>query len=178
MKKIIAILSALVMVFAVAAFAFAETAAPALPGGVAFDMDMDQVMQIVNRKNYKIDNEDDRGTPGFWEIEYEDLSLVGNLKSDVNFLFIGNGLVAIHFEMADSVSYDQARAEFTKLYGEAVAFDASNLGNGRFAIDDDGHLNNCKEMIVNGNVLVVFEQEHADDVDVTILDMNAAYINN
>ena len=178
MKKIIAILTALVLVLAVASVSLAEAAVtPKLPGGVEFNIDMEQVMEIVNRRNYEIDNEDDYGTPGFWQLEYERFPLVGNLNSDVKYLFIGNGLVAIHFDMADNVRYEEAKAEFTKLYGETVPFDAVNLGNGRYAIDDDGQLNKCKEMIVNDGLLVVLEQDRDGDVDVTILDMTAAYIN-
>ena len=44
------------------------------------------------------------------------------------------------------------------------------------AIDDDGDLKDCKEMIVGNGVTIVLEQDDDGDVDVTFLDPIAAYI--
>ena len=175
MKKTFAILTALVMVFAAVA-ALAEETAPAT---VEFNMDMDQVMQIVNRPNSKIEEEKTRGTVTFWELEYENVSGDNGFTADMKYLFVGNGLVAIHYDMADGTRYEDVKAELTSTYGEAVPFDAAKVGNGKYAIDDDGDLKDCKEMIETENgMAIVLEQDHDGDVDVTFLDLTAAYINN
>ena len=45
-------------------------------------------------------------------------------------------------------------------------------------IDDDGELNDCKEMIEAEGLLIVLERGDDGDVDVTLLDTTVAYINN
>ena len=62
--------------------------------------------------------------------------------------------------------------------GEVVPFDASEIGNARYVIDDDGDLKDCKEMIKANGATFVLEQDKDGDVDLTILDPTAAYINN
>ena len=42
-------------------------------------------------------------------------------------------------------------------------------------MDDDGHPEGLVEAAVNGNVMVVIEQDE-DDIDVTFIDLTAAYI--
>ena len=177
MKKTMAILAALVMVFAAVAATAEEPAAPVFAGGVQFDMDMEQVMEIVNLPNPEIDREY-RGTTEFYELEYEDVATGDGYIVDVKYLFVGNGLVAIHYDMADGTSYEAVKAQLTAVYGEAVPFDAAKIGNARFVIDDDGDLKDCKEMIEANGFTFVLEQDRDGDVDVTILDPTAAYINN
>ena len=80
--------------------------------------------------------------------------------------------------MEDGTNYESVKETLVKTYGETVPFDAAKIGNGRFVIDDDGDLKDCKEMIVRDDVIVVLEQDHDGDMDVTILDPTAAYINN
>ena len=179
MKKTLAILTGLVMVFAVTAVALAEeTTAPVFSMGVQFNMDMDQVMQLVNLPNPEIDREKTRGTTEFWELEYENVRSDDGYVADIKFVFVGNCLVAIHFDMADGTSYETVKEAFTAGYGEAVPFDAAKIGNARFVIDDDGDLKDCREMIEAEGVTIVLEQDHDGDVDITILDPTAAYINN
>ena len=179
MKKIFSILAVLAMILTLATGALAaETAAPSFTGGVQFNMDMTQVMEIVNRKNYEIDREKTRGSVEFYELEYEHVTDEEGFTADVTYLFVGNSLVAIHFDMADNVTYDQVKAALTATYGEAVPFDAAKIGNGRYAIDDDGDVKECKEMILADGVMIVLEEDHDGEVNVTILDPTAAYINN
>ena len=177
MKKAIAILAALVLMLASVSGLAEETEVPTFTGGVQFNMDMDQVMQIINRPNYEIESERTRGTVEFYELEYEDFPAAEGCTADVTYLFVGNSLIAIRFDMADGVGYEQAKVLFTAEYGDAVPFDAALIGNGRYAIDDDGDLKDCREMIVAEGFVVVLEQDHDGDVDVTILDTTAAYIN-
>ena len=177
MKKTLAILAALVMVFAAVASLAEEPAARTFVAGVQFNMDMDQVMELVNLPNPEIDREKTRGTTEFWELDYENVRSDDGYVADIKFVFVGNCLVAIHFDMTDGTSYETAKAAFTG-YGEAVPFDAAKIGNARFVIDDDGDLKDCREMIEAEGVTIVLEQDHDGDVDITILDPTAAYINN
>ena len=179
MKKKIGTLLALSLVLAVAmTAALAEdSATPILIDGVEFNMDMDQVMQLVNRSNPEIDSEQTHGGVEFMELEYEHVYDPDGFAADIKFLFVGNSLVAIHYDMADGTSYDNVRTTLANTYGEAVPFDASKIGSGRYAVDDDGDLKHCQEMIEAGNLIIVLEHDNDGDVDVTFLDMGAAYIN-
>jgi len=178
MKKVLAILTVLAMVFAVAAAAVAEEPeATVLLGNVQFNMDMEQVMETLNLPNPQIEKEKTRGAVEFYELEYEKITGADGFTADIKYLFVGNSLVAFHYDMADGTSYDEVKAALTTAYGAAVPFDAEKIGNGKYAIDDDGDLKNCKEMIETGKVTIVLEQDRDGDVDVTFLDPTAAYIN-
>jgi len=117
------------------------------------------------------------GATEFYELEYENVTGADGFAADIKYLFVGNGLVAIHFDMADGTRYEKVMADLVSTYGEAVPFDAAKIGNGKYAIDDDGELEDCKEMIETEYVTIVIEQDKDGDVDVTFLDPTAAYIN-
>ena len=178
MKKTLAILAALVMVFAAVAALAEETEARTFVAGVQFNMDMDQVMELVNLPNPEIDREKTRGTTEFWELEYDRVTGENGFTADIKYLFVGNGLVAIHYDMAEGTNYEDVKAELTSTYGATVPFDAAKIGNGKYVVDDDGDLKDCKEMIKTDLVTIVLEQDHDGDVDITVLDPTAAYINN
>ena len=179
MKKTLAILTGLVMVFAVTAVALAEeTTAPVFSMGVQFNMDMDQVMQLVNRPNPEIDHERTRGMIEFTELEYKKVVTDDGFTADVKFVFSENSLVAIHFDMADRTSYETVKAALVGAYGEAVPFDAAKIDSAKYVIDDDGDLKDCREMIEAQGVIIVLEQDRDGDVDITFLDPAAAYILN
>ena len=179
MKKLIAALLTLTLVFAVSAISLAEEpAAPELVNGVRFNMDMDQVMGLMNLPNPEIEKEKNRGTTEFWELEYEHVTGVDGFAADITFCFVGNSLVAIRYDMADGVGYEKVKADLTQEYGEAVPFDATKIGNGRYVIDDDGDLRECREMIEAEGLTIVLERDNDGDVEVTFLDPTAAYINN
>ena len=177
MKKMIAILGALVMLFTATAALAEEDSAPSFTGGVKFNMDMDQVMEKVNLPYPEMDREY-RGITEFYELEYEHVKSYDGFTADLKYLFVGNSLVALHIDFADGVSYEAIRDELTKTYGEPAPFDAAKIGNGRFAIDDDGNVKKCKEMIELEGITIVLEQDRDGDVEVTLLDPAAAYINN
>ena len=181
MKKTLAILAVLVMVFAATASLAEEPAKMTFSGGVEFNMDMDQVMGLMkelNLPNPEIDREKTRGPVEFWELEYEHVTDSEGYTADVKYLFVGNGLVAVHYDMADGTSYEKVKAQLTGAYGEAVPFNAAEIGNAKYVIDDDGDLKDCKEMIKTDLVTIVLEQDHDGDVDITFLDPTAAYIHN
>ena len=129
MKKTLAIVAALVMAFAATAALAEEPAKMTFSGGVEFNMDMDQVMQILNLPNPEIEREKTRGTTEFWELEYDRVTGENGFTADIKYLFVGNGLVAIHYEMAEGTKYEDVKAELTSTYGATVPFDAAKIGN-------------------------------------------------
>ena len=182
MKKLIATLVALMMVLGVAACALAEEEVkPTVVGNVQFDMDMDQVMQqvesLITPVKKEIEGPKMRGTTEFYELEYEDVTDAFGFTADIKYLFVGNGLVAVHLDMADGTDYAKVKSDLTADGSEAVPFDAAKIGNGKFAIDDDGDLKDCKEMIEREGLTIILEQDKDGDVDVTFLNPAAAYIN-
>ena len=174
MKKILAILMALAMVIAATA-ALAEENAFTFHNGITFGMNMDQVMAAENGR-YEIDNEHTHGPVDFAELEYENV-MVDNKPADLKYLFVGNELVAIRVNFEErAISFDQAKADLAALSGEAAPVDLAKLANGIYAVDDDGRLQPKAEAIISGNVMIIIEADE-DDVDVTFVDLNAAYIN-
>jgi hypothetical protein len=174
MKKMLAILTVLVMVLAAVA-AMAEENTLNFRNGVTFRMNMDQVMATETGR-YEIDTEHTHGPVTFTELEYENV-MVDNKPADLSYLFVGNELVAVRVKFDDgAVTFDQAKADLTALYGEAAPVDLAKLGNGIYAVDDDGHTEAKAEAIISGNLMIVIEADK-DDVDVTFVDLNAAYIN-
>lgn len=178
MKKLIAILTVLALAVCMTAALAEESAAPSLIRGVQFNMDMEQVMELINLPNPEIEKEHTRGTTEFWELEYEDVHGEDGYNADIKFSFVGNSLVAIHLDMEDGSNYENIKAELVSAFGEAVPFDAAKIGNARFVIDDDGELKDCKEMIEGKGVTIVLEQDRDGDIDVTFFDPAAAFINN
>ena len=178
MKKMIAALLTLALVFAVAMTAQAEEPATwKFMNGIEFNMDMDQVMELAALPNPEIENHKMRGPTEFYELEYDKVTDAIGLTAEFKFFFVGNGLVAIHADCIDGTDYSSVRETLAGTFGEAVPFDAAKIGNARFVIDDDGDLKDCKEMIEADGLTIVLEQDHEGDVDVTFLDMTAAYIN-
>ena len=180
MKKMTAILAALVMVLVMAGAAAEETAPAEYDFyGARFGMNMDQVMAIGFGTRYEIDTEHTHGPVTFGELEYEDV-MVDNKPADLKFLFVGNELVAIRVCFEEHVTtFANVKAELTALGVEPGPVDMAALGNGIYAVDDDGRLETMAEGVVKDGVMFIIEADHdGDDVDVTVLDMNAAYIHN
>ena len=174
MKKILAIVTALTMVFA-AATVLAEENAFTFRNGITFGLNMDQVMATETGR-YEIDSEHTRGAVTFAELEYEHVT-VDDKPADLTYLFVGNELVAIRVNLEEyATTFDQAKADLTAKYGEAAPVDLTRLGNGIYAVDDDGRLERKAEAIVYGNVMIIIEADE-EEVDVTYVDLNAAYIN-
>lgn len=178
MKKMAMILAVLVMVFA-AVTATAEENAFTFRNGVTFGMNMDQVIAAETVPYHEIDNEHTHGPVEFAELEYEDVAMenVGNAPADLKYLFVGNELVAIRVDFEErDITFDQVKADLTALCGEATAVDTAVLANGIYAVDDDGRLEGKAEAIVSGSLMIVIEQDE-DDINVTFVDLNAAYVN-
>ena len=174
MKKILAIVMALAMVFA-AATVLAEENTFTFRNGVTFGLNMDQVMDMETGA-YEIENEHTRGRVTFYELEYEHTT-VDDKPADLTYLFVGNELVAIKVNLEEhAATFDQVKADLTAKYGEATQVDLAKLGNGIYAVDDDGRFEGRAEAIISGNVMIIIEADE-DDVDLTYVDLNAAYIN-
>ena len=177
MKKIFAAFTILVMIFTAAAAFAQEADVPTFTYGVQFHMDIDQVMKLVPMTQYEIESEETQGGVMFRNIEYEKETDISGLIAQIKYLFVRNSLVAIRLDIEDDTGYESIRAILTETYGTAVPFDAAQIGNGRYALDDNGDLRDCREMIVSGGLTIVLEQDGDGDVDVTFLDTTAAYIN-
>ena len=174
MKKILAIVTVLTMVFA-ATTVLAEENAFTFRSGVTFGMNMDQVMETETGL-YEIDSEHTRGPVTFDELEYEHVS-VNDKPADLTYLFVGNELVAIRVDLEEyAATFDQVKAALTEKYGESAPVDLAKLGNGIYAVDDDGRLEGRAEAIISGNVMIIIEADE-EDVNVIYVDLNAAYIN-
>ncbi len=174
MKKILAIVTALTMVFA-ATTVLAEENAFTFRNGITFGLNMDQVMATETGR-FEIDNEHTLGPVDFAELEYEHVEVDGK-PADLAYFFVGNELVAIRVNLEEhATTFEQTKAQLTAKYGEAGPVDLAKLGNGIYAVDDDGRLEWTAEAIVSGNVMIIIEADE-DDVDVTYVDLNAAYIN-
>ena len=181
MKKLIINLMALVMALAFASCALAEEEnKPSLAGNVRFGMGMEQVEQLADEqlasKEKEIEGPKMRGGIRFYELEYENVPVVGGFRADMKFFFVDNCLVALHFDMADRTDYEAVKAALVQAYGDAVPFSGEKIGSGKYVIDDDADLEDCREMIEAGSVTIVFERDDDGDVEVTFLDPNAAYL--
>ena len=181
MKKLISALLALMLALGMTAALAEDAETPTFICGVQFNMNMDQVQELLAQAdlNYpEFDVEHTRSGLAFEQLEYEHAVDENGRGVDIRFSFIGNSMIAIHYDMADGVRYDDIRADLVSSFGEPVPFSPEKIGNARFVIDDDGDLRNCREMFEGKGMTIVLEQDHDEDVDITIFDPTAAYINN
>ena len=175
MKKTFSILVALMMILTAAA-ALAEATPFTFRNGVTFGMNMDDVIATESVRYHEIDRNHTHGPVDFMELEYEHITENG-VRADLKYLFVGNELVAIRVGYDSwAISFQQLEADLTAKYGPAAAtVDLNALGNGIFAVDDDGRLERRAEAFVSGNVMIVLEQD-GDDIDLTYVDLSAANI--
>lgn len=176
MKKIAAALIALLMFLT--GTAMAEENAFTFRNGVTFQMDMQAVMNTESGRA-ETDNEHTRGGIEFAKAEYDDVTENG-VQADLEYLFIGNSLVAVRVKYEDGrMNYDQLMKDLASRYGEAGAVDTAALGNGIYAVDDDGSLSSDSRAFTSDGLTVVVERERddeGDEIEITYLDMTAAYI--
>ena len=143
--------------------------------GAAFGMNMDDVIAVLGRTGYEIDNEHTLGPVAFTELEYDHVTVDGK-NADEHYLFVGNELVAIRICFEHGLlTFDQAREDLTALYGDFQDLDLTALANGIYAVDDDGSLKGRAAGIVVGDMMVVITEDE-DEVEVTYVDLTAAYI--
>ena len=143
--------------------------------GAAFGMKMDDVIAAIGRAGYEIDTEHTIGPVTFTELEYEHVTTDGQ-RADEHYLFAGDELAAIRicFDKG-TVTFDQVVTDLAQMYGEAAEPDLAVLANGIYAVDDDGKLEGRAAAIIADNMMVVIEEDE-DEVEVTYIDLTAAYI--
>ena len=174
MKKTFSILLALALILTAAA-SLAEGTPFSFRSGVTFGMSMNDVIAAETVRYDEIDRDRTHGPVEFIELEYEHITENG-VRADLKCFFAGDALAAIRvsYETRD-ISFRQVEADLTAKYGAAVPVDLNLLGNGIYAVDDDGRLERNAEAILFGNVMIILEQD-GDDIDVTFVDLNASYI--
>jgi len=173
MKKFFAVLTVLCLVLSMAALA--EKVTFTFHDGVLFGMPQKDVVAAEGNAPHEVETEHTLGPVTFTEVEYENVA-IDNIKADVKYMFVEDALVAIRVNYDDkAVSYDEIDKTLTAAYGEGAALDVKALGNGVYAVDDEGRPEAKAKLWNGGDVLVVVEQDE-DDVDVTYLDAVAAYL--
>ena len=176
MKKLLALLTVLCLIIAaVAAFAENDGVAPVtVRNGVTFGMTPDQVIAAEGNARFERDIERTWG-PTFTEIEFENVNDNG-MRADVKYFFVDNALVAVRMNYSTrQVSFREMLDRLAAVYGEPAALDAAALGNAVFAVDDDGRPEYGAMAFTAGDAVIVVEQDE-DDIDVTFLDLTAAYV--
>ena len=179
MKKLISVLTALCLLCA--AFAALAEATEAteqnFSNGISFGMTIDEVKAIAGAPK-ETDTEHTHGPVTFTKLEYEKVTDPKlNVTSDQDYYFVDGKLVAVSFEYETKhVSYEAVK-EMLSSYGEFTAPDLVLLGNGIYAVDDDGRTETNVLSIVDNNIMVVLElDEDGDDIDVTLVDLTADYV--
>ena len=175
MKKLTAILAALILAICMTAALAEEEILFTMRNGVVFGMSMDEVIATETEPVHEIEREHTYGGITFDEVEYEHV-IDDNIPMDIKYLFVDDQLAAvrINYETRD-VSYEQMKADLVEIFGEFGPVDLELLGRGIYAVDDDGRLERNAEAAVNGTVMVLIELDE-DDIDVTVIDLNAAYL--
>ena len=174
MKKLLVVLTVLCLVFSMAAMA--EGNALTFPDGVTFGMSQDEVTANNGNTNYEVDTERTRVSVTFTEVEYENAT-IGEGKGDIAYLFLDDKLVAIRVDFDKKVNtFEEAEKYLTENYGEGKELDLKTLGNGVYAVDDDGHPEAKAKAWTGDGFTVVLEEDDDGDIDVTYVDMNADYI--
>lgn len=173
MKKLFAVLAALCLVLSMAALA--EATVFVFRNGVQFGMPQKDVTATEGNARYEVDTEHTEGPVTFTVVEYEDVDVEG-IRADVTYMFVEDALAAIRVDYDDkAVSFEAIDKTLTAAYGEGADLDVKALGNGVYAVDDDGRPEAMAKLWNGGDVLVVVEQDEGD-VDVTYLDATAAYL--
>jgi len=183
MKKIIAVLTVLCLLcasFAALAEAPAAEEKAAFENGVKFGMSQAEVVAIEGAPNEK-DVEHTKGPVTFTELEYKKVpdTMLDNATVDRKYLFVEDKLVAVRFDIETrNISYEKVK-EALSAKGEFTALDIAILGNGIYAVDDDGtpELNVLAFVDAERKIMTILElDDDGDDIDVTIVDLSADYI--
>ena len=183
MRKIIAVLTVLCLLcasFAALAEAPAAEKKIAFANGVEFGMSQAEVIAIEGTPN-ETDTEEIKGIVTFIELEYKKVpdAMFDNAVVDRKYLFVDDKLVAIRIDFeTGSIAYEKVKEALAAM-GELTAPDFILLGNGIFAVDEDGkpELNSLAHIDEEHSLITVLElDEDGKDVDITILDLSADYI--
>lgn len=175
MKKLLILLTAAVMVVSAA---FADEAPETLLAGDGITLGMSQsaLISVFNGIPYEIESEHTHGPVSFLEVELENQDVCG-LPADVHYLFAGGALVGLELDFGDSRNaYGQVRALLVEHYGEPSAVDTALLGNGIYAVDDDGLLEAGAEAWTVGNTMIVLEKDNDGEANLGVVDVSAPFV--
>ena len=176
MKKLIAVLTVLCLLAACTAAlaeAPAETAVT-FRNGVTFGMNQNEV--IMAEKWAACEHDWDHTPVVTFEKLEQDRVNENGVRADLTYFFVNDRMVAFHlnYETRD-IAYNTVIAELTALYGEPAPLDLAALGNGVYAVDDEGRPEFQTVAFLAGDMMVVVELDE-DDIDVTFIDLTADYI--
>lgn len=181
MKKMLAILMTLCLVFSAAACFAAETKEPfMIQAGIYFGMSQAELTSVLGNTVHEIETEHTKGPVNFVDVEVEN-DTVNGLKADVHYYLANDKLVAVKVDFDDQAAgaFEESKKLFTeKLESEGAALDVPALASGIYVIDDDGKIEAGSELIswMSGSVLVVLEKEKDSDVNAYVIDLSADYI--
>ena len=174
MKKLIAIVTTLCLMLSAAAFAEGNTGFT-VREGITFGMTENELTAALGDTWFELDVERTRAAT-FNEVETEHVTVNG-LRADVRYLFFNDRLAAVNVDFDEHVNaYDQVRTLLTGTYGEPSAVDPALLGNGVYAVDDDGRIEGRTECWVSDDVMIILERDRDGDADVHLIDLTAEYI--
>ncbi len=179
MKKLLTLLTALCMLFSVAALAEnAEAKVFTFRNNVTFGMTMEEVVATEAPARWETDRERISPSLTFDIVEFEDVT-EGGARVDLGYLFVDNKLVMISVKYEDNtMDAQRLKDSLTGLYGESVALsDPAVLGNAVYGLDDDGRLEHPAEIrqVPEMNLCIVLEQDE-EDLKLTYIDMSAPYV--
>lgn len=168
MKRLIAFLCLLLLLSSVAAaddvFSTRE--------GIQFGMSQQEVITTLkNPKQLEKSQRETRGAFVFETLELEESSVNG-LKAHMSYCFLQDHLVAIQVTYEEG-KQEEVREILTGKYSQAVEVPVEKLGNGVFAVDDEGLLSEETEYWLSGTVLIIFE---GDKMKVTLINLAADWL--
>ena len=166
MKRLIALLCVLLMLSSAGAEEFFTT-----KEGIQFGMTQEEVIATIRHDQYTLDRRETGGGFVFDTLEVAAFNVNG-LKARMCYSFLTDHLVAIQ------VIYEDAKAEevkeiLTAKYSKEVIVPLEKLGNGVYAIDDEGQLSETTNFWLSGTVLIVFEGE---EMKVTLINLAADWL--
>ena len=139
--------------------------------GIQFGMTQEEVVETIRLDQFTLDRRETSGGFVFDTLEVAAFNVNG-LKAHMSYSFLTDHLVAIQ------VIYEDAKAEevkeiLTAKYSKEVDVPLEKLGNGIYAIDDEGQLSETTYFWLSGTVLIIFEGEK---MKVTLINLAADWL--
>ena len=180
MKKLFAVMMALCLALCAVSFAEETAAAPKAPvqitPDISFGMSLEEVQKILGSKVHEKKTERTRAGLAFTKLEVED-ERVNTFEADVDYLFLNGKLAAVKVDFEGKNKGVKAAMEekLNAEYGAAAPVDPSALGKAVYAIDDDGEIEGVAEAWNADPVVIVLEQDHDGEVEMTAVDVSAIF---
>jgi len=139
--------------------------------GIQFGMSREEVISTIRNTKHEPGQRETTGGFVFDTIEVEESSVNG-LKAHMSYSFLEDHLVAIQV-MYEDAKYEEVKEILTGKYNQAVRVETEKLGNGIYAIDDEGSLNETTDFWLSGTVLIILEGE---EMKVTLINLAADWL--